>query len=159
MDDGPRQNPTERVIRRARLDDSGVGKPLSRRTLQRQRSVESYLLGEVVPRYMERAAEIEDLTALHAQALRGLYRGLCETHRRDPAALTRAWAQTTSTWDFRKVNVLIRQHNDWYPIERDLPMDPRTGDYVLLQGRSYRREELGPQWADAAGRDVLPPGR
>jgi hypothetical protein len=25
-------------------------------------------------------------------------------------------------------------------------MDPRTRDYVRIRGRSYRREELGPDW-------------
>ena len=25
-------------------------------------------------------------------------------------------------------------------------MNPRTGDYVLIHGRSYRRPELGPEW-------------
>ena len=42
--------------------------------------------------------------------------------------------------------MLIEQHNDWYPIERQLPMDPRTGDYVRFAGRSYRRPILGPHW-------------
>ena len=47
---------------------------------------------------------------------------------------------------YDELNELIRQHNDWYPIERDLPMDPRTGDYVRVHGRSHRRAELTPQW-------------
>ena len=42
--------------------------------------------------------------------------------------------------------MLIEQHNDWYPIERQLPMDPRTGDYVRFAGRSYRRPVLGAHW-------------
>ena len=42
--------------------------------------------------------------------------------------------------------MLVEQHNDWYPIERQLPMDPRTGDYVRFAGRSYRRPILGPDW-------------
>jgi hypothetical protein len=25
-------------------------------------------------------------------------------------------------------------------------MNPRTKDFVLVNGRSYRREELGPSW-------------
>ena len=41
---------------------------------------------------------------------------------------------------------LIRQHNEWYPIERDLPMDFRTRDYVPVNGRSFRREPLGAGW-------------
>ena len=31
-------------------------------------------------------------------------------------------------------------------MERDLPMDPRTGDYVLIRGRSYRRSRLDAAW-------------
>ena len=47
---------------------------------------------------------------------------------------------------FEELNELITQHNEWYPIERDLPMDLRTRDYVLINGRSYRRPLLSPQW-------------
>ena len=42
--------------------------------------------------------------------------------------------------------MLIAQHNDWYPVERDLPLNPRTGDYVRVGGRSYRRPVLGAEW-------------
>ena len=44
------------------------------------------------------------------------------------------------------MNELIGQHNEWFPIERQLPIDPRTRDYVLVGGRPYRRDELGPEW-------------
>ena len=47
---------------------------------------------------------------------------------------------------FDELNELITQHNEWYPVERDLPMNPRTGDYVLVSGRTYRRPVLGPEW-------------
>lgn len=53
------------------------------------------------------------------------------------------WAEA---WRFDEVNVLIRQHDEWYPVERQLPMDPRTGDYVLIAGRPYRRRELDAAW-------------
>ena len=49
-------------------------------------------------------------------------------------------------WDFGDVNELIDRHNRWYPAESRLPMDPRTGDYALVNGRSYRREPLGARW-------------
>jgi hypothetical protein len=38
------------------------------------------------------------------------------------------------------------ESDEWYPIESSLPMDPRTRDYVRIRGRSYRCEELGPEW-------------
>jgi hypothetical protein len=44
------------------------------------------------------------------------------------------------------VNELIREHNEWYPVEADLAIDLRTRDYVPICGRSYRRTELGPDW-------------
>ena len=58
-------------------------------------------------------------------------------------ALARARARVARS---THLNVLIEQHNDWYPIERQLPMDPRTGDYVRFAGRSYRRPVLGAHW-------------
>jgi hypothetical protein len=63
----------------------------------------------------------------------------------DPRARER-WLEIAQRWDFAAVNELIREHNEWYPVERDLPMNPRTKDYVLVNGHSYRREELGPAW-------------
>ncbi len=149
-DEDPR-TPAEKVVGRSLVDGSGVGKPLTRRALQRQRGVESYLRGEMMPRYMERAAEIEQLTRLHAQALRHAYRRLADRHPHDPGALEAAWTAELDRWDFREVNELIDDHNRWYPMERDLPMDPRTGDYVLVSGRPYRRDPLGPAW----GREVV----
>lgn len=148
MDDGEfQQTPAERAVARALIDESGVGKPLSRRAMQRERSVESYLRGEFMPRYMKRAAEIEQGTRAHADALRARRAELEAEHAGDAAALEAAWTAAVEGWNFDAVNKLIEQHNAWYPIERDLPMDPRTGDYVLIHGHSYRREPLGPAWA------------
>lgn len=154
MDDGPPEpTPAERALDRALIDDSGVGKPLSRRAMQRERSVESYLRGEFMPRYMQRAAEIERLTKEHAQALRAAYEDLGDELGDDPAAFEQAWSARVDAYDLDEVNVLIEQHNAWYPMERDLPMDPRTGDYVLIQGHSYRREPLDAAWAHRVARD------
>jgi hypothetical protein len=44
------------------------------------------------------------------------------------------------------VNDLIDRHNRWYPAESRLPMDPRRGDYALVNGRDYRLAPLGPEW-------------
>ena len=68
-------------------------------------------------------------------------------HRRgDREAFARRWREIARTWSFADVNELIGQHNEWFPIERQLPMDPRTRDYVLIHGRSYRREPLDAAW-------------
>ena len=123
-----------------------MGKPLSQRTLQRRRSVESYLRGEAIPRYMQRAAEIERGERELRRRLEGARRRLREDCGADHERCLREWAQRVAVWDVSALNELIRQHNEWYPIERDLPMDPRTGDYVLVHGRSHRRELLGAEW-------------
>ena len=49
-------------------------------------------------------------------------------------------------WSFDEVNDLIERHNRWYPVEARLPMDPRTGDYALVNGRAYRIEALDSRW-------------
>ncbi len=64
----------------------------------------------------------------------------------DPAAFGERWRRLAHSWSFDRVNELIHQHNEYYPIERDLPVDPRTGDYVTVTGRPYRREPVGPEW-------------
>lgn len=139
--------PAERFVAGSLVDESGVGRPLTERQLHRQRSVEAYLRGEALPRYMERARDIERATREHERELAEAHRALAAEHAGDPAGFALAWRAHVCEQDFEEVNVLIRQHNDWYPIERDLPMDPRTGDYVLVSGRPYRREELTVDWA------------
>jgi len=146
-EDDPR-TPVEKRLERSFIDpDSGYGKPLSRRTRQTKRSVESYLKGGVLPRYMERLREIETSKRSHRRELERAYRDLREKCGHDPDEFARRWRERVARWPFDAINELIRQHNDWYPIESNLPMDPRTRDYVRLRGRSYRRQELTPEWA------------
>jgi hypothetical protein len=131
------RTPAEELIRRSRIDDTGLGEPLSEHARQRQRSIEAYLRGEVLPRYMQRAAEIDRAVRRHTEELRHAYAALGAREH---------WREIAHRWNFEEVNQLISEHNEWYPVERDLPMNPRTKDYVLVNGRSYRRELLGPDW-------------
>jgi hypothetical protein len=62
------------------------------------------------------------------------------------AAFARRWCELAESWRFDDINELIDQHKAYYPIERNLPINPRTGDYVSVNGRSFRREHPGPQW-------------
>ncbi|HWL32204.1 MAG TPA: hypothetical protein VNP89_01260 [Gaiellaceae bacterium] len=99
----------------------------------------SYLasLGGPLP-YMARLRDIDALTIQHEQQLAAAYEAL----GRD----AEAWAAAARRWDFGEVNELIDRHNRWYPAESRLPMDPRTGDYALVNGRSYRRRPLDASW-------------
>ena len=143
MPEPDQQSPVERQIERAFEDTEVVGKPLSRRARQTRRSVEAYLKAGVLPRYMERLREIESETDDHKRRLERAYRALHEECAGDAAAFARLWRARARTWRFDKVNELIEEHNEWYPIESQLPMDPRTRDYQRIRGRSYRRDPLG----------------
>jgi hypothetical protein len=56
------------------------------------------------------------------------------------------WRRIAESWDFSEVNELIERHNRHYPAESRLPMNPRTGDFVLVNGRPYTREPLDADW-------------
>jgi hypothetical protein len=142
-----RLTPIERTIQSSLEDDVGHGKPLSRRTRQTKRTVESYLQAGVMPRYMERLREIDIGLRVHRTRLQRAHEALYEACGEDRELFARRWRERLSTWPFGELNELIREHNEWYPIESGLPLDPRTGDYVRRAGRSYRREEIGPDWA------------
>jgi hypothetical protein len=62
------------------------------------------------------------------------------------AELERRWREVAENWNFSGVNELIEKHNRHYPAESRLPMNPRTGDFVLVNGRPYTREPLDAQW-------------
>jgi hypothetical protein len=139
--------PIEKRVARSFVDpESGYGKPLSRRTRQTKRTVESYLKAGVMPRYMERLREIEMGLRTERKRLERAYEGLLEECGHDADGFAQRWRARVRSMRFDRLNELIREHNDWYPIEANLPMDPRTRDYVLIRGRSYRRAELTPEW-------------
>jgi hypothetical protein len=115
------------------------GRPLPLRLRNFRPDAGSYLASLGGPRpYMARLREIAALTAAHEQALAEAYAALG-----DDAAV---WRAQVEGWDFGDVNELIDRHNRWYPAESRLPMDPRTGDYALVNGKSYRHEPLDARW-------------
>jgi hypothetical protein len=99
----------------------------------------SYLasLGGPLP-YMARLREIDAQTLEHEQRLAEAY----DLFGGD----VDGWRAVARGWDFTEVNDLIERHNRWYPAESRLPMDPRSGDYALVNGRSYRRRPLDETW-------------
>jgi hypothetical protein len=139
--------PVERHINGSFEDDTGHGKPLSRRTRQTRRTVEAYLQAGVIPRYMDRLREIDVGLRLHRVRLEHAHAAVREECGDDRELFARRWRERLRQWPFEQLNELIREHNEWYPMESGLPLDPRTGDYVRRAGRSYRREEIGPAWA------------
>jgi hypothetical protein len=140
------RSPVERIVRDGLDEDAGFGKPLSSRAAQTRRSIENYLKGGLRPRWMERIADIDAGIADERRRLARAYRALRGEYAGEPQLFAARWRECARRWDFAELNVLIEQHNDWYPIERNLPMNPRTGDYVRVGGRSYRRPVLDAQW-------------
>lgn len=155
----PRPSPVERGVVESLEDPSALGRPLSARTRRTRRSIEAYLRAGLLPRYMERLREIEAGIASHRRHVEAAYRALQDRCAGDPELFERRWRARAQAWYFDPLNQLIREHNEWYPIERDLPLDPRTRDYVPVGGRCYRREELGPEWILEQFPAALPPPR
>ena len=139
------QGPVERLVRKSMIDE-GVARPFSERVRQSRRSMEAYLRAGARPRWMDRVIEVDQGIANERRRLAAAYRALQRECGRDREEFARRWRAVAEAARFDELNDLIRQHNEWYPIERDLPLDPRTGDYVKTRGRSHRRPELGPQW-------------
>jgi hypothetical protein len=136
----------ERIVGQDLDEQTGKGRPLSSRAAQTQRSLDAYLKAGVRPRWMERVAEIDAGIARERRRLAEVYRAVREESAGEPGLFAQRWRSIARAWPFDELNELIAQHNEWYPIERDLPLNPRTGDYVRVGGRSYRRPVLGPAW-------------
>ncbi|HEY6760876.1 MAG TPA: hypothetical protein VI318_15370 [Baekduia sp.] len=145
--DRPNYSPVEKRVARSLDGEDRHGRPIPTEELQRERSVENYLRGAVMPRWMERLRDIEAGTRLHRTRLADDYAYLREQCGNDARRFADEWRALVQRRSFDDVNDLVRDHNEWYPVERQLPMDPRTGEYVLIAGRPYTRQELTPAWA------------
>ena len=121
------------------------GRPLPLRLRNFHLAADGYLaaLGGPLP-YMLRLREIEALTAAHESALAAARERLAA--ELEPDELADAWRAQAERWSFDEVNDLIERHNRWYPAESRLPMDPRRGDFALVNGRHYRLEPLDAAW-------------
>jgi hypothetical protein len=139
------RSPVERLLEDPTPEDEH-GRALSRHARQYQRTLEGYLQAGHRPRWMERLGEIDFGVARERRRLQRAYETLRADCGADAAAFAARWRELARAWAFDDVNELIGRHNEWFPIERQLPMDPRTRDYVLIHGRSYRREPLDAAW-------------
>jgi hypothetical protein len=95
--------------------------------------------------WMRRLRAIEDALAQHERQLREARRTLAADVE-DPAEFAAAWREIAAGWSFAEVNELIERHNRNFPAEARLAMDPRTRDFVRVNGRSYLREPLDAGW-------------
>jgi hypothetical protein len=94
---------------------------------------------------MWRLRAIEDHIDMHERQLEQAWHELAASVH-DGGEFAREWRATAERWSFAEVNELIERHNRNFPAEARLPMDPRTRDFVKLNGRSYERDPLDEQW-------------
>ena len=136
------ETPRQRRERAALEDDLQTipltGRPLPVRARHFRPTAEAYLVATRGPLpYMLRLRETELGAAWFALAVE------CEA---DAARFRDAWCARAGNEVFDEVNDLIERHNRWYPAESRLPMDPRRGDYALVNGRDYRLAPLDADW-------------
>jgi hypothetical protein len=121
------------------------GMPLPLRLRNFRAEADGYLASLGGPRhYMIRLREIEAMTADHERALEAERERVANAVPAERFAA--AWQAVAEAWRFDEVNELIDRHNRWYPVESRLPMDPRRGDFVLVNGRDYRLRPLDVDW-------------
>jgi hypothetical protein len=146
----------ERERLEADLESSPVrGTPLRQRLRNFRPDPESgvrALSGPTV--WMRRLRAIEDAVEQHERRLGEARRALAE-ELEDPEEFAAAWRELAGNWSFAEVNELIERHNRNFPAEARLAMDPRTRDFVRVNGRPYAREPLDAGWI----LDRFPPDR
>jgi hypothetical protein len=137
----------EREQLEADLESSPVrGMPLRQRLRNFRSSPESGVLALGGPTaWMRRLRAIEDAVEQHERQLGESWRLLAEEVE-DQAEFAAAWHELAGNWSFAQVNELIERHNRNFPAEARLAMDPRTRDFVRINGRSYLREPLDARW-------------
>jgi hypothetical protein len=145
------ETPLERRRQEALEDDLRSiplrGRPLQLRLRNFRSSADAYLESVGGPRpYMLRLRSIEDEVARQDKALEHERESLAAEYVSQPETFSQRWRARAREWSFDEVNDLIERHNRWYPVESRLPMDPRTGTYVLVNGRDYRLDPLGEAW-------------
>jgi hypothetical protein len=96
--------------------------------------------------WMRRLRAIEIAVELHERQLADAYAELRLECGGDSGRFACEWRAVAARWDFGEVNELIERHNRQYPAESRLPMNPRTGDFVLVNGRPYTRSPLDTAW-------------
>jgi hypothetical protein len=117
-----------------------------RRPVRNVATVERYLQAGVIPRFIERGRQIEDGVHRHHKRLQRAYEWAQEQHGGRPEEFAAYWRALAESWRFDDINELIDEHNRWYPAERRLPLNPRTGDYLTIGNRDWRRRPLDSAW-------------
>jgi hypothetical protein len=138
----------ERAALEEDLQESPLaGRPLRRRLRNFRPDATAQLTAIGGPlAWMRRLRKIELALDQHESRLREAQEELRVQCGADAARLAGEWRSLAEAWDFSDVNALIESHNLHYPAESRLPMNPRTGDFVLVNGRPYTRDPVDARW-------------
>ena len=128
--------------------DGLAGRPLQRRLrapFDSRADLYARAIGGL-PAHIRRLRKIDDETDSQLERLAVAYEELALECLGEEERFARAWVTFAEAWDFFELNDLIGRHNRWYPVEAALPMDPKTGDFIPVGGRPYRRRLLDAAW-------------
>lgn len=143
----PREGALEKALAADLEGSPVVGRPLRWRLRNFRPSAYGYFaaLGGPLP-YMRRLRQIADETREHEHKLERHFNELAAECDGERAALAQRWRALAESWNFGAVNMLIDKHNRYFPAESRLPMDPRTGDFALVNGEPYWKRPLDAAW-------------
>jgi hypothetical protein len=123
------------------------GKPLEQRLRNFRPDADAAIRGLGGPTiWMRRLRAIENEEERHEQQLAEAWQELA-AETADADEFAQRWRETARRWSFAQVNELIERHNRNFPAEARLPMDPRTRDFVKINGQPYERDYLDEEWA------------
>ncbi|HYY02627.1 MAG TPA: hypothetical protein VE736_01960 [Gaiellaceae bacterium] len=143
----PRDRAEREALETDLIDSPVVGQPLRQRLRNFRPSSDAAVRAIGGPlAWMRRLREIELRIAEHEARLAEARELLRAEYDGDTAGFARAWQALAQSWSFSDVNELIERHNRNFPAEARLPMNPRTGDFVTVNGRPYTREPLDARW-------------
>ena len=106
----------------------------------------AYIRGSVMPRFMQRLRDIDAELRRHTlpppAPLRPAARGV---RRATPRGSSAAGASSPRAGTSTRSTCCIEQHNEYYPIERNLPISMKTGEYLTLSGQPAYPRAGGPR--------------
>ena len=147
LDGTARSQAERRMVERDLADSPFAGQRIPQRLRNFRPGIDSYVSALHGPlAYMQRLRTIHEEELAHEERLRAVWLAVAAECGGDGAQFASAWHRAAEDWSFAAINLLIEKHNRYFPAESRLPMDPRTGDFVLIAGQPYRREPLDAHW-------------
>jgi len=142
----PRDRAERRTIEADLVESPVKGKPLRQRVRNFRPDADAAIRALGGPAmWMRRLRAIEDAVDQHERQLTEAWHELA-LGTDDAGEFERLWRETATRWDFAELNHMIERHNRYFPAEARLAMDPRTRDFVRINGRPYQREPLDAEW-------------